>query len=425
MTTVLTLVLVALALLGTPLFVVVGSTAMLSFASEHVDTQNAIVELYRLSANPFLLTIPMFTFTGFLMARAGTPRRLARLARAILGWLPGGLVIAVILSCSFFTTISGASGVTIIALGGLFLPILAAENYPERFRYGIATAAGSMGLLLPPALPLIVYGMVSGVEINKIFIAGILPGLVTMGSLAVYGMWVARRAGTRRAPFSARELALALWETKWELLIPVIIVVGLFGGIVTVAEVSAITAAYVLFIEVFIYKDLQIRRDLSKVMRESMMLVGAIIVVLGCALGLSNYMVDAEVPMKLFAVAQEVFTNKWTFLIALNFFLLIVGGFLDIFSAIMVVVPLITPVAKEVGIDPIHLAIIFIANLQIGYLLPPAGIDLCVASLAFRQPMVRMYRVAIPFVLVLVVALLLITYIPWLSLGLLPSAPAS
>jgi len=415
----LAVVIVALALLGTPLFVIVSSVALIAFAFEGIDTQSVIIELYRLAANPFMITIPLFTLAGFLMAEAGTAKRLARLARAGIGWLPGGLVLAVILSCSFFTTFSGASGVTIIALGGLMLPLLKSEGYPDRFRFGLCTAAGSMGLLFPPSLPLLVYGMVANVEINKLFLAGLLPGVVTVGVLSMYGVWVAYRTGIKRTPVNGREFFSALNEAKWELFVPVIIIGGIFGGFVTVGEVSAITAAYLLIVEVFIYKDLRIRRDLPRVIKRSMVLVGAILVILGCALGLTNFLVDAEIPMKVFAVAQEYFTSKWSFLLALNVFLLIVGGFLDIFSAIIVVVPLIGPVAREVGIDPIHLAMIFIANLQIGYLLPPAGIDLCVASLAFNQPMTRMYRVAIPFVLVLMAALAFITYVPWLSLCLL------
>jgi len=411
--------LITLALLGLPLFVVVASAAMFLFASAAIDTQSVIIELYRLAANPFLMTIPLFTFVGFLMAESGTAKRLARLARASIGWLPGGLAIAVVAAASFFTTFSGASGVTIIAFGGLMLPLLESEGYPDRFRFGLCTAAGSMGLLFPPSLPLLVYGMSAGVDIDKLFIAALIPGLLTVIVLSIYGVFTARRAGVRRTPVGAREFFGALNEAKWELFVPIIIVVGIFGGFVTIVEVAAITALYLLIVEAFIYKDLKIRRDLPRVMRKSMILVGAILVILGCALGLTNYLVDAEVPMKIFSVAQSVFTSKWTFLIALNVFLFIVGGFLDIFSAIFVVVPLIAPVAREVGIDPIHLATIFICNLQIGYLLPPAGIDLCVASLAFNQPMTRMYRVAIPFVAVLLVALALITYVPWFSLGLL------
>lgn len=419
MSPLLTICLVILALFGTPLFVIVGSASLLSFSAEGIDTQNTIVELYRLAANPFMITIPMFTFAGFLMSRAKTAERLSRLARTGLGWAPGGLVLAVVLTCSFFTTFSGASGVTIIALGSLFLPILIKEGYPEKFSYGLCTAAGSMGLLFPPALPLLVYGLVSHLDIDKLFIAGIMPGFATVLALSLYGMLVARRSGAIRVKFNFQEFLSAINVAKWELLAPVIIFGGIFGGIVTVAEVSALTAAYLLIVEVFIYKDLDLRRDLPGVMRDSMMLVGAILVILGCALGLTNYLVDAEVPAKIFAVAQKYFTSKWSFLFALNIFLLIVGGFLDIFSAIMVVVPLITPVAIEVGIHPIHLAIIFIANLQTGYLMPPAGIDLCVSSLTFKQPMVRMYGIAIPFVLVLLAVLMLITYVPWLSLGLL------
>lgn len=416
---VIAILLVGLALIGTPLFVIVSSTALVSFTFAGIDTQSVIVEMYRLAANPFMLTIPLFTFAGFLMAESGTAHRLARLARAGMGWMPGGIVLGVIVACSFFTTFSGASGVTIIALGGLFLPILRSEGYPERFSMGVATAAGSMGLLFPPSLPLLVYGMTANVEIDKLFIAGLIPGLITVLALSAFGVVVALRSGVKRVPMDSREFFAAVREAKWEILVPFIIFAGIFGGIVTVAEVSAITAFYLLIIEVFVYKDLRIRRDLPRVIRKSMMLVGAILVILGCALGLTNFLVDAEVPMKIFAVAKTYFTSKWSFLLALNVFLLIVGGVLDIFSATFVVVPLIAPVAREIGVDPVHLAIIFIANMQTAYLLPPAGMDLCVASLAFNQPMTKMYRVAVPFVLTLIVALLLITYVPWLSLGLL------
>jgi len=416
---VLAIVLAGLALVGAPLFTIVGGTALVCFAFEGIEGQSVIVEMYRLAANPFMLTIPLFTFAGFLMAESGTAHRIARLSRAGLGWLPGGLVLAVIAACTFFTTFSGASGVTIIALGGLFLPVLTEEGYPKKFALGIATTAGSMGLLFPPSLPLLVYGMQSKVDIDKLFIAGLIPGLVTIIALAIFGGYISWKHGAKRVPFNARELLGAMRETKWELLVPVIIFGGIFGGIVTVAEVAAITAFYLLIVEVFVYKDLQIRRDLPRVIRKSMTLVGAILLILGCALGLTNFLVDAEVPMKIFAVAQQYFTSKWTFLLALNVFLLMVGGILDIFSATFVVVPLIMPVAREVGIDPVHLAIIFIANMQTAYLLPPAGMDLVVASLAFNQPMTRMYRIVVPFVIVMVAALLTITYVPWLSLGLL------
>jgi len=262
-----------------------------------------------------------------------------------------------------------------------------------------------MGLLFPPSLPLLVYGMMANVEINQLFLAGLLPGVVTVLALAGYGLYVARKAGVKRAPVNPREFFSSLNEVKWELAVPVIILGGILGGFVTVGEAAAITAAYVLIIEVFVYKDLHLFRDVPRVMQKSMMLVGAILTILGCALGLTNYLVDAEVPMKIF-------------LLALNIFLILIGGFLDIFSAIIVVVPLITPVAAEVGIDPIHLAMIFIASLQVGYLMPPAGMDLCVASLAFNKPMTTMYRLAIPFLIILFVALLVITYVPELSLFL-------
>lgn len=412
-------VILLFALFGTPLFTVLGGAALSLFALEGIDTKAVIVEMYRLAANPFMLTIPLFTLAGFLMAEANTPKRLARLARAGLGWLPGGIVLGVIVTCSFFTTFSGASGVTIIALGALFLPILKSEGYPERFSLGVATAAGSMGLLFPPSLPLLVYGMVSGIDVNRLFIAALGPGIITVLALAVLGLFVALRSGTRRTPSSAREFFAAVNEAKWELLVPVIIFGGIFGGLVTVAEVAAITAFYLVIVEVFIYKDLQIRRDLPRIFRKSMMLVAALLLILGSALGLTNYLVDAEVPDHLFRIATSIFTSKWSFLLALNAFLLMMGSMLDILSATIVIVPLIAPVAIKVGIDPVHLAVIFIANMQTAYLLPPAGIDLCVASLAFNQPMTRMYRVAVPFVGTLLAALLVITYVPELSLALL------
>ena len=411
--------LLVLALLGEPLFVVIGALGLAAFAAVDIDTQSVIIELYRLAQNPFMITIPLFTFAGFLMAESKTATRLVRLARAGMGWIPGGLALVVLITCAFFTTFTGASGVTIIALGGLLLPALRVEKYPEDFSFGLVTASGSMGLLFPPSLPIILYGLVASVEIDKLFIAGILPGMVSMVVLGGYGMRVAKRAGIKRSPVKAREFLQALNETKWELMVPVIIMVGIYGGFVTVAEASAITAAYVLLIEVFIYKDLDLRRDLPRVIRESMLMVGAILVILGVALGLTNYLVDAQVPMRIFEVMRQYLTSKWAFLMALNLFLLLVGCLLDIFSAIIVVVPLITPVAREVGVDPIHLGIIFLANLQIGYLTPPVGMNLFIASLAFEQPMVRIYRMVLPYLALLVLSLLVITYVPLLSLVLL------
>ncbi len=409
-------ILVALALLGEPLFVIIGALALAAFTSEGIDTQAVIIELYRLAQSPFMITIPLFTFAGYLMAEAKTATRIVRLARAGMGWLPGGLALVVLLTCAFFTTFTGASGVTIIALGGLLLPALRAEKYPEDFSFGLVTASGSMGLLFPPSLPIIIYGLVANVEIDKLFIAGLLPGMVSMVVLGGYGMWVAKRSGIERMPVDAREFVAALGEAKWELAVPVLIVVGIYGGFVTVAEAAAITAAYVLIIEVFVYKDLDLRKDVPRVIQQSMLLVGAILVILGVALGLTNYLVDAQVPEKIFELIKAYLTSKWAFLLALNLFLLVVGCLLDIFSAIIVVVPLITPVAREVGVDPIHLGIIFLANLQIGYLTPPVGMNLFIASLAFDQPMVKVYKMALPYLLLLLLALVVITYVPELSL---------
>jgi tripartite ATP-independent transporter DctM subunit len=333
--------------------------------------------------------------------------------------MPAGLAIVVVLTCAFFTTFTGASGVTIIALGGLLMPALVQENYPEDFSLGLVTSSGSIGLLFPPSLPIILYGIVAGTDIEKLFVAGVLPGALMIGIISLWSIKVATKAGVVRTPFVATEAWAAIWETKWELAVPVVILVGIYGGFVTIGEASAITAGYLLIIEVFVYKDLSMTKDIPRIIREAMILVGAILVILGVALGLTNYMIDAEIPQKIFEVIRQYITEKWMFLLALNLFLLVVGCLMDIFSAIIVVVPLITPIAREFNIDPIHLGIIFLANLEIGYLTPPVGINLFISTLAFKKPLTQIYRTALPFLGLLVIALLIITYVPALSLGLL------
>ncbi|HWB81342.1 MAG TPA: TRAP transporter large permease, partial [Nannocystaceae bacterium] len=401
-----------------------------NFSGAGTDLVVMSEEHYKLATNPHLVTIPLFTLAGFLMAESRAADRLVRVSRALLGWLPGGLGIVVVASCAFFTTFTGASGVTIIALGGLMHPILVKEGYPEKFSLGLITSSGSIGLLFPPSLPIILYGIVGQTSIDDLFIAGIMPGLLFLAVLGGYCLWTGRRDTVNRTPFDLREALSASWQAKWELLVPVVVIVGIYGvpgvttGLVTIGEASAICAIYLVIIEVFVYKDIAIisrdgkKPDLPKVIRESLVMVGAIMMILGVALGLTNYLIQEQVPTKLFEAINPYITNQTTFLIALTIFLLIVGCLMDIFSATIVVVPLITPLAAEYGVDPVHLGIIFLANLEIGYLTPPVGLNLFISSLAFNRPVVQLYRMTLPFLMLMMLALLAITFIPELSLWL-------
>jgi tripartite ATP-independent transporter DctM subunit len=412
------LLLLTLALFGTPLFVIISSIALLAFYFVDISSSAVIVELYRLASMPILPAIPLFTFAGYLLAESDTPKRLVNLSRALFGWIPGGLSVVTLVSCAVFTAFTGASGVTIIALGGLLYPVLLKENYPEKFSLGMLTASGNLGLLFPPSLPIILYGLVSGVSIDKLFIAGIIPGLLMIILLSIYSIYYVRDIKIPTVSFNMRKALSAVREAAWEIPLPFIILIGIYGGYITITEAAAVTAFYVLVVEVFIYRDIKLKSDLPKVMRESMVLVGGILVILGAALGLANYMVDAEIPMQILAFMKQFITSKIVFLITLNIFLLIVGFLMDIFSAIMVVVPLIIPIAANFGVDPVHLGIIFLANLGIGYSTPPVGMNLFIASFRFNKPIVKLYVAAIPFLIILLIALFIITYIPDLSLFL-------
>lgn len=417
--------LILLALFGTPLFVVLAGMALMNFWSSDTAIVVLTEEHYKLATNPHLITIPLFTFAGFVMAHSKAADRLVRVARAWLGWLPGGLAIVVIATCAFFTTFTGASGVTIIALGGLLLPMMVSERYPEEFGLGLITSSGSIGLLFPPSLPIILYGIVATVSIDKLFVAGILPGLLMMSVLSAFAFWIASRHEVTKTEFELREALTSVKEAIWELLVPVVVLVFIYGGFVTIAEASAIAAVYVLFVEVFITKDIRLLPDpddpdaqnsVPVVVRESMIMVGAILIILGVALGLTNYLIQEQVPMQILALIQEYVHDRVTFLLLLTVFLLIVGCLMDIFSAIVVVVPLITPIAAEYGIDPVHLGVIFLANLEIGYITPPVGLNLFISSLAFDKPVVALYRMALPFFFLLLGALMVITF--WEDLSL-------
>ena len=418
------LVLLLLVLLGAPLFAVIAASTLLAFSRTDADLTVVIIEIYRLAEMPVLLAIPLFTFAGYLLAESRAPQRLVRITNALLGWLPGGLAAALVV-CALFTAFTGASGITIVALGALLYPALTQAGYPERFNLGLITTSGSIGLLFAPSLPLILYSVVAQqlnigqpVAIGDLFIAGILPGTLIIVLLAIWGLWQRRGHEIPQAPFSAREALAAVREAAWELPLPVIVLGGIYSGFFAVSEAAAVTALYVLIVEVFIHREIRFP-DLPGVMRESMVLVGAILIVLGMSLASTNYLLDAEVPGQLFAYIREHVHDKYGFLLLLTLFLLVLGMMLDIFSALVIMVPLMLPIAIGYGIHPVHFGIIFLATMEIGYLLPPVGMNLFIASYRFNRPVLEIFRAVLPFIAILIVAVLIITYWPWLSLGLL------
>lgn len=420
------LVLIILALLGAPLFAIILAAAMLGFYLQETDLAAIPIELYNITEKQFLSALPLFTFAGYLLGESRTSERLVRLTRAFLGWMPGGLAVVAFVACAFFTAFTGASGITIVALGALLYPALIRTGYPDRFSIGLVTTSGSLGLLLPPSLPLILYGivaqqMLSGMmsaqklEIQELFLAGIIPGILMVVMLSVWSLWANRSNPVRLTGFDAAEALSALRESIWEIPLPIFVLGGIYGGYFAVSEAAAATALYVLVVEVFVYKEIKLSK-LPGIMRESMIMVGGIILIIGVSLASTNYLIYAEVPMRLFEFVQAHVSSKIVFLILLNVLLLALGAILDIFSAIVIMVPLILPVAMDYGIDPVHLGIIFLANMQIGYVTPPVGMNLFIASYRFDKPVSELYRAAIPFMLVLFAAVLLITYWPALSL---------
>jgi C4-dicarboxylate transporter, DctM subunit len=351
-----------------------------------------------------------------VLAESKAPVRLLRLSQALLGWIPGGVAIVCLFVCAFFTAFTGASGVTIIALGGLLYPILLQEGYSDKFSIGLITTCGSLGLLFPPSLPIILYGIIAKVDIDQLFLAGLIPGLIIMMILGGYSVFNSKKNTKTKHLFSFKELRGAIWEARYEVPLPIFILGGIYGGYVTATEASALSAFYVLVVNCFFTRDLSLSRDLPKVIVDSLTLVGAILLILCCALGLTNYLVDEEIPMKILEAMRSLITNKYLFLLILNIFLLIVGCLMDIFSAIIVVVPLILPIAEQFGVNPLHLAIVFLTNLEIGYITPPVGINLFISSFRFNKPVLELYRASIPYLILMMIALIIITYIPWLTL---------
>lgn len=416
MAIILTLLVIVLIITGLPLFAAIGIAAVLLFLSTGIDPTVVIVELHRIASAPTLLAIPLFTFAGFILAESKAPKRLLNLFNSVFGWMPGGIAIVSLVTCALFTCFTGASGVTIIAIGGLIFPILMKHNYSERFSLGLITCSGSLGLLFAPSLPLILYGIVASASIDKLFLAGILPGLLLIVILSIYAVRQDILGPTVKKAFSFHDVIISVKEAIWELPISVIIIGGIYGGFITAVEASALTAFYVFVIEFWVIKDLSFKKDIVHVVRDSVQLVGGILIILSVSMGLTAYLIDAQIPQHLLASIQRLISSKIVFLLLLNIFLLITGALLDIFSAIIIVVPLIVPIALSYQVDPVHLGIIFLTNLEIGYLTPPIGLNLFISSYRFDKPILYLYKVSIPFLLLLLIALILITYIPDISL---------
>jgi tripartite ATP-independent transporter DctM subunit len=412
----LTILLVLLALLGIPLFIALAAGALVATWHAGLDIALLAVELNRLASSPYLAAIPLFTFSGVVLAAGGAPQRMIQLFNALVGWLPGGVAGVALTSCAFFTAFSGASGVTILALGGLMMPMLSHAGYRERFSLGLLTTSGSLGLLFPPSLAILLYGIVAGVSIDQLFLAGIVPGLLLMVMLGLYCLFTGSHRHMPRHHFSLRTVGRELRNSFWDLLLPVGIIVGIFGGFVTISEASACTAMYVLLLESVIFREISLRRDLPRLLSESAVLTGSILIILSVAMGLTNLLIDAQVPMHILGWIEARIDSQLQFLLLLNLFLLIVGCMMDIFSATVVVVPLILPIAASYGVHPVHLGILFLANMEIGYSTPPVGINLFIASQRFRQPVLSLFRATLPFLLLMLIWLALVTNIPYLTL---------
>ena len=407
------------ALAGAPIFTVLAGAAAFLYMVDAFDPAAVPLFAYDLTTEPILPSIPLFTLAGFILAQGHASERLLRVFRALVGWLPGGTAVVCAVVCAFFTIFTGGSGVTILALGGLLLPALLKDGYRDRFSVGLLTASGSLGLLLPPAMPLILYAIVAQTAPENLFIGGILPGVLLIALVAAWGMREGIVTGAGRHAFAGAEALRALWAAKWELALPAVVLGALFSGRATLVETSALTALYAAVVTGLIHRDFKLGPGLQQAFRECVVLIGGVLIILGVAKGFTAYMVDVDIPSRLLVWTQSHIESPLLFLLALNVFLLIVGCLMDIFSAIVVVVPLISEIGAAYGIDPVHLGIIFIANLELGYLTPPVGLNLFLASYRFERPLLDVYRASVPLLVILGIGVLIITYVPWLTLGLL------
>ncbi len=417
MITVLIISLMILALSGLPIYLVLAGLALLLLHLEQIPIVALPSETYQMVTQPVLPSIPLFALAGSILAAGGAPKRMLRFINAWTSWIPHGMTISTIVACAVFTAITGASGVTILALGGLLMPLLLSANNSEQFSTGLLTASGSVGLLFPPSLPVILYGVYAHIAIDRLFIASLLPGIILVGLLIILAVLRGSRIAKNRKTFSLQEAKNASISTLGDLLLPIIVIVGFFGGFLTIVETAALTALWAAILETLVYHELKFRAGLIKAMIESTALIGSLLLVLGMALGVVSYLVDAQIPLKAVGWVSSVIESKWVFLLVLNIILLLVGTIMDIFSAIVIVVPLIVPIGAAFGVDPVHLGVIFLANLELGYLTPPIGMNLFLSSLRFKKPLLEIWKAVWPFLIVFVVWVLLITYLPAISTG--------
>jgi len=416
------------AALGAPVFVAMAGAGMLLYFSDGTPVSAVSAEVYRLVASPTIPAIPLLTACGYLMAETRAAERLVRFFRALFGWMPGGIAVLVAAVCAMFTTFTGGSGVTIIALGGLMYGILREDGYPEGFSQGLVTASGSLGLLFPPSLPVIVYSVVVSANpelsapADDLYLAGLVPGVLMLAAVALYGVIAGGRAhrdvARKRPRFSVRELLASAWGAKWELSVPLVVLVFFLSGLASLVEAAAGAAAYALLVEVVITRDIHPIRDLPGILVKTGVLVGAVLILLAAAMGLSSYvLVEAEVPDKLLEWVQLHIEQPWIFLLALNGLLIVVGCLLEIYSAIVILPPILAPIALHYGVDPVHLGIIFLANLELGFITPPVGLNLFLAASRFNIPMVRLFRPVVPYILIMATSVLVVTYLPALTTG--------
>jgi tripartite ATP-independent transporter DctM subunit len=412
-------------LLGAPVFVVMAGVAMALFYGDSpalgIAASDAIAAVptavFEVASEPSLPALPLLTLSGYVLAEGAAGQRLVRAYKGIFGWLPGGLAVMAAFACAIFTTFTGASGVTILALGGVLLPSLLKDHYPEDFSVGLVTASGSLGLLFPPSLPVILYGVVAEVPIADLFIGGLLPGLLMIVLVAAYGVWVGQRAGAPRQRFEWREALSALWAAKWDVGLPTLVVGAIVSGYATITEAAALAAAYALVVELAVYRSIQVRRDLLRVLAHASALVGSVLILLGAAYGLTNWFVDAEIATRLVEWMTTHVRSPALFLLILNAVLLVLGSVLEMYSAIVVIAPLVAPLGRAYGIEPIHLGVVFLANLELGFLLPPLGLNLFLSATRFQKPLPWVYRKALPFLFIMAAGVLLITYLPALTTG--------
>lgn len=412
-----------LALIEAPLFAVIAALSMVCLYAVDADPmaiQTVLIEMNRLASMPVLVALPLFTFVGCLLTETRAPRRIMNFMQAAMGWMPGGLAIAAVCACTFFTALTGASGVTIVAVGGVLYPILRQRDYSETFTLGLLTTSGSRGLLFPPSLPIILYGVVAQIDIAQLFTAALIPGILSIVVMSAYAFsHQVRTARQPQAPISWQGLKTAFFEGIWDWPIVIIILVGVYGGFVTIAEVSVLVVVYVIVVECFVLREISFWRQLPAIIIESTILSGAIIIILGVALGFTGYLVDEQIPNRILAYFTALTQSRLVFLGGLNVFLLFVGCTMDIFSAIIIVVPIIVPIAVQYGVDPVHLGVIFLMNLEIGYSTPPVGMNLFIASLKFEKPVTLLYRASVPYLMLMLALLMLVTYLPDISLFLL------